>query len=131
MRDDPQTRIAAARSLVGTPFRLQGRSCHGLDCVGLVASVYDLNDAVPDSYAMRGFDPAAAERLLDRHFERRQASRPEPGDVMLLAPGFAQLHLGVWTGDGLVHAHAGLRRVVETPGLPDQRIVGIWCQETD
>ena len=45
---------------------------------------------------------------------------------MLMATGPGQLHLGVWTGEGLVHADAGLRRVVERPGVPPWRVLGMW-----
>jgi hypothetical protein len=38
---------------------------------------------------------------------------------MLLRPGERQLHLAVLTGSGFVHAHAGIRRVVEAPGFPE------------
>lgn len=131
MRDKVAARIARARSFVGTPFRLQGRGRDGLDCVGLVAAAHDLKADIPDTYALRGFDRAAAESLLDHHFARRGAEGLLEGDVVLLLPGAAQLHLGIWTGAGLIHAHAGLRRVVETPGPPGHYIAGIWHQETD
>ena len=40
----------------------------------------------------------------------------EAGDVLLLAAGPAQLHLAiVGVEGGIVHAHAGLGRVVHTP----------------
>ena len=68
---------------------------------------------------------------LDRHFTRRLAGAPQVADILLLQPGLDQLHLGLWTGTGLVHAHAGLRRVVETPGQPSFPLLGIWYQETD
>lgn len=81
MRSDVSSRVAAARALIGTPFRLAGA--------------------------------------------------PQVADILLLQPGLDQLHLGLWTGTGLVHAHAGLRRVVETPGQPSFPLLGIWYQETD
>lgn len=37
------------------------------------------------------------------------------GDVALLALGAGQFHLGLMGTDRMIHAHAGLRRVVETP----------------
>ena len=40
---------------------------------------------------------------------------PHAGDVLLLQPSAAQFHLGVWSGESLIHADGILRRVVETP----------------
>jgi hypothetical protein len=57
-------------------------------------------------------------------FRRRHTLKP--GDILLLNAGPAQLHLGIWTGAGLIHADAALRRVVETPGLPRWPILSIW-----
>lgn len=131
MLDKAAARIARARSLVGTRFRLQGRDRDGLDCVGLIAIAHGVSDGVPDDYAIRGADRLVAMDLLDRHFARRRKGPPQPGDIVLLALGITQLHLGIWTGAGLVHAHAGLRRVVETPGPLDHPIAGLWHQETD
>lgn len=131
MPDDVATRIARARSFIGTPFRLQGRDRGGVDCVGLIAVVHGLTEGVPDNYTLRGFDRPSAEVLLDRHFARRDRTWPLAGDVLLVLPGVAQLHLGIWSGTGLIHAHAGLRRVVETPGTITHAIAGIWHQETN
>lgn len=128
---DVAARIERARSFIGTPFRLQGRTRDGLDCVGLIAVIHDLKDVAPDNYGLRGVDRTAAEVLLRRHFKLRFDGAPRPGDVLLLLPGSAQLHLGLWTGSGLVHAHAGLRRVVETPGPLSHPIASFWHQETD
>ena len=75
--------VAAARALVGVPFRLHGRDRDGLDCVGLAA-------------------------------------------LALVRPGPLQLHLMIGTGAGFVHAHAGLGRVVETPGLSPWPVLGWW-----
>lgn len=38
----------------------------------------------------------------------------------------AQLHLAVRTKQGFVHAHAGIRRVVETPGEPQWPLLGAY-----
>jgi cell wall-associated NlpC family hydrolase len=123
--------VAAARALIGTPFRLQGRDRDGLDCIGLIAAVHGLEADAPRTYAPRGTPVDQAMEVLDRHFARRLAAAPQVADILLLQPGLAQLHLGLWTGAGLVHAHAGLRRVVETPGPPAFPLLGIWYQETD
>ena len=131
MPSDVSSRVAAARALIGTPFRLQGRGRDGLDCIGLIAVVHGLEPEAPRSYALRGTPSDQAMEMLDRHFARRSAAPPQVADILLLRPGLAQLHLGFWTGAGLVHAHAGLRRVVETPGLPAFPLLGIWHQEAD
>ena len=51
---------------------------------------------------------------------------PHAGDLLLLAPGPYQHHLAILTDRGFVHADAGLRRVVETPGWPAWPLVGAW-----
>ena len=45
---------------------------------------------------------------------------------MLMNVSSEQLHLGVRTRCGFVHAHAGLRRVVETPGMPEWPIAAVY-----
>lgn len=130
MPPDAAFRVAQARALIGTPFRLQGRDADGLDCIGLIAVVHGMTRLAPRAYALRGTPVDQAVAVLDRHFARRTGGVPWAGDLLLLQPGMAQLHLGLWTGCGLVHAHAGLRRVVETPGPLGLPLLGIWYQET-
>jgi hypothetical protein len=48
------------------------------------------------------------------------------GDVMLMSAAADLLHLGVRTCEGFVHAHAGIGRVVETPGMPAWPLLGVW-----
>lgn len=47
-------------------------------------------------------------------------------DVLLFASGPGQLHLAVRAGGGLVHADAGLRRVVLRPGVAPWPLLGAW-----
>ena len=117
---------AAALEAVGTRFRLHGRSTDGLDCVGLVAVALragGYSGEVPTGYALRGGDWGVLDRLLVR------VAEAEPGDVLLMAVGPGQIHLGIGTATGFVHADAGLRRVVERPGAPPWPILGIWRME--
>lgn len=118
-----------ARALIGVRFRLHGRS-EGLDCVGVAAAALRAagwrGDA-PTGYPLRGGDPGRVAALLDARFARATDARA--GDLMLIATGPGQLHLGVRTDGGFVHADAGLGRVVERPGAPPWPILGAWRWE--
>lgn len=121
---------AAAATLVGTPFRLHGRDpLRGLDCVGVVtASLALIGRPVAEAmhYSLRQTDFAPLLPLLERAgFSPTDRGRA-PGDVIACVPGPAQLHLVVCVAGGFVHAHAGLRRVVITPGPLPWRTVSTW-----
>lgn len=116
-----------ARALVGTRFRLQGRSPDGLDCVGLGMTTFDVPcDCVRRNYRMRGDHEAEVRAFLAGHFRRVPLAQLHAGDLMLMRVAADQLHLGVRTEDGFVHAHAGLRRVVETPGMPEWPLIAAY-----
>ncbi len=110
--------VARARALIGTRFVAQGRDpAIGLDCVGLVVLVFGLEgQSVRDDYRLNGAHRDAILRFAAIDFRRVSRRRLRAGDVLLLRPGATQWHLGIWTGDGLVHADAGRRRIVERPG---------------
>lgn len=123
-------RIAAeALALVGTPFRLHGRSAEtGLDCVGLAALAAARaghEGTAPDHYGLRGGEFARfATWMADAGL--RRVRRARSGDMVLVRAGPAQFHLMVVVPGGHVHAHAGLRRVVEMPGASPWPVVGCW-----
>lgn len=116
-----------ARALVGTRFRPQGRSELGLDCIGLVVATFGLDpEEIRRDYRLSGEDRAELEGGLARHFRRVPHKWLRAGDVMLGRIGGRQLHLAVRTADGFVHAHAGIRQVVETPGIPEWDLLGVY-----
>ena len=116
-----------ARALVGTRFRPQGRSLDGLDCIGLVVNAFGIEPSVVrGNYRLRGESKTEIEAGLSEHFRRVRSRELRSGDVMLLAAGDRQLHLAVRTASGFVHAHAGLGRVVETPGVPQWPLLGVY-----
>lgn len=125
MHPRPDEIVARARALIGTCFRPQGRTATGgLDCIGLVALAIGARD-VPADYALRGGSVRRLEEGLAAA-GLAPAERIRPGDVLLFAAGPAQLHLGLFTGTGLVHGDAGLRRVTERPLPFPWPLLGIW-----
>lgn len=122
----------AALGLVGAPFRLQGRGrTTGLDCIGVIACALaktGRTSSFPESYHLRGGSLALFERGADAHgFRRLDLDQPLTlGDVLLCRPGPAQFHLMVLTGQGLVHAHAGLGRVVLMPAPAPWPLIAAW-----
>lgn len=111
----------AAEALVGTSFRLNGRDpATGLDCIGLlVAALVAIGKPapIPSGYTLKL-------RNLDRWLPDPAACGFAitegpiiPGDVVLLELGPCQQHLAIALEAGrFIHAHAGLRRVVEGSG---------------
>lgn len=124
MADEGAAIVARARALIGVRFRPQGRSREaGLDCIGLVAAA--LEAPAPDDYRLSGGSMARLTTSL-RAAGLRPVDDCQAGDVLVLAAGPGQPHLGVWTGAGLVHADARLKRVVERPGRPAWRVLSSW-----
>lgn len=99
--------------------------------MGLVLEVFRIRpDAVRRDYSLRGQAEDELKSQLKRFFRPVPAAKRRTGDLLLLAPGADQLHLAVLTERGFVHAHAGLRRVVETPGEPQWPTLGAFRRRT-
>lgn len=117
---DPGERIfAAAQAMVGVPFRAQGHDPEtGLDCVGLVWAAHaaaGVRLVRPSGYPLRGWRRARIEAALVEAGLREARDAGRPGDVVLMALPAGQYHLALTGAASIVHAHAGLRRVVEAP----------------
>lgn len=123
-----------ASALVGTRFRLHGRDAvTGLDCIGLVLVAYrqagvDIAPVLED-YPLRGMALAAIIEAFTASGLTLREGAPYTGDIALIACGHGQYHTALIGPDSHIHAHAGLRRVVETPGWPDG-VVGVFTMDT-
>lgn len=119
-------RIRRARLLIDAPFRLHGRAPEtGIDCVGLIALAIRRARLAPTGYALRGGTAEGWRAMLDAAASRRRGAW-RAGDVLLMRAGPMQFHLGIWTGESMIHADARLRRVIETPGDPQWPVLGAW-----
>ena len=121
----------AAESYIGARFRLHGRDpVTGFDCLGLVlVAMRDIGRPVrmPLRYVLRTADPERYLRLAESAgFVEVTVPSAERGDIVAIEPGPAQLHLAVVVSGGVVHAHAGLRRVVHSPFPLPWAVVRQW-----
>lgn len=120
--------VTRARDLIGVRFRPQGRSAvEGVDCVGLVLLAYALpGDIGRRDYRLRGGSKRELLTALSGPFRRVARTRVRTGDLLVLEPGPGQLHLAIRSDRGLIHADAGLRKVVERPGDTPWPLVALF-----
>ena len=122
----------AAETLCGCPFRLHGRDrITGLDCIGVLAVALQMigrEVRFPSGYLLRTERYAGLTEVAAVHGFVAATGAIEPGDVLFVRPGPAQMHLlvaGSLSGR-FVEAHAGLGRVVSRPGPIALPILQSW-----
>jgi cell wall-associated NlpC family hydrolase len=123
--------VDAARCLIGTPFRHQGRTPGwALDCAGLVvhvASVFEL-----DYFDQAGYSRHPSDGLLEAALDgqpclaRVALDAIKPGDVLLMKFDSDPQHLAIYAGfnpaagsETIIHAEIRARKVCEH-GFNDQ-----------
>ena len=112
--------IAEARGWIDVPFRHQGRSTSGVDCIGIFSCISQKigrNIPVPNNYTHHP-DQKFLLSEMERLFDRIEKSELAPGDLVLLR--FADdrrrvpnRHVAIRTDLGLLHASATFRKVTE------------------
>ena len=125
--------IAAARRYDGSRWRHMGRSCLGIDCVGLVLlAARDIGHQVDDvpSYR-RGANGYDVVREIAARTVPARLAEPAEGDIILFRESLYPCHCGILArehgapGDApfwsLIHAHAKRGRVLEEPYEPHWR----------
>jgi cell wall-associated NlpC family hydrolase len=106
--------METARTYLGVPFKHQGRTRSGVDCVGLIVCVaHDLGLSKADFTAYpRVPDGRTFQAELRKHLDQKFGD-PEPGDIVVLALGPYPCHVGIITDHGIIHALERCNRVAE------------------
>lgn len=126
--------MAAARALVGTPFRHQGRTAYGLDCIGLIILARHTLAPWGGMQTAADYQHNPNGKLLEI-FPRfaTPIDEPEEGAVAVMVWPMQKhaSHVGIVTPTTIIHAYAAARRVVET-GYREpwvRRTVSLWRVE--
>lgn len=128
---NPESLGEAAARLVGSPFRLHGLDpATGLDCVGLVVASLAMlggHPVAPHGYGLRNLRVGQWLPFAERSGLMQAQGAIGPDEVLLTTLGYAQHHLLITVGnDDVVHAHAGLRRVVRHQRDHTLRLCARW-----
>ena len=125
-----------AHKYIGVPFKHQGRTDRGLDCVGLV--ILAARDCGYDRYKEFAYgkepDSKILLNVLREHFGQPVDRPPKVNDVLLarLHTSGMATHVGIVTthphGLGVIHAYGTIERVTYqllTPKMIN-KIVGVY-----
>lgn len=109
--------VAAARTWLGVPFRYQGRSENGIDCVGVVVeSLATLGISLDVEPYGKQVSGDTVLRQLQAIGRRVLFAEARPGDIAVLNYRGESNHIGILTGERtMIHSLAFARRVVEQP----------------
>ena len=98
--------VSHARSFVGVPYLHQGRTRHGLDCVGLVVRV--VNDLGISDFDASHYGRVPSGRMMVRvlqdYCDTVKPADLRPGDLVHIAYDKHPQHLAILTDHGMVHA---------------------------
>lgn len=108
--------VRAARELVGVPYRHQGRTRNGLDCLGLVLLAADAVKIMPLEAGRTNYGRAPLDELLaglPRYCDTIEDDAP--GAIVAIRwPGDRRTgHVAICAGATLIHSYSNMGRVVE------------------
>jgi cell wall-associated NlpC family hydrolase len=121
----------AACALAGTRFRLHGRDpAAGIDCVGLITCALRAIGREPPQiprYTLRNLTFAPFATIVEQAGFSACKGKILGGDLLLLRPSAGQFHLAIALAEArLIHAHAGVGRVVFSPMPAPACTFGHW-----
>lgn len=108
--------ISAARECLGTPFQHQGRiNSLALDCAGVivhVATKFGLQSIEPTGYG-RSPCNGMLEAAADEQTYLARVTTMQAGDVLMMRFTGEPQHVGIYTGENIIHAYESVGKVVE------------------
>ena len=130
MNETGERVAVTARAMLGVRFRPQGRDpAYGVDCIGLAAraigSVMPL-PPLPRDYPLRGGSADRIVETVDALGLDHATGAARSGDLLLCEAGPMQFHLAIIVAEGLIHADAGIGRVVLRPGPSPWPVLARW-----
>jgi len=111
---DSSDLVRQSRDWLGVPFRHQGRSRYGVDCVGLVVCVFgELGVTLKDDRVYRR--EVSPERLFQVSGQDfKPVTAPTAGDIMVYkVTGYPTPHVAINAGETIIHAFYKHGKVVE------------------
>ena len=109
--------VEQARGYLGTPFRHQGRTAQGLDCVGLLIRVAKDLDLLDRMYDYTRYGKAYPPEKLIEELKTMMRVKPVwqrlPGDILVFSTPYYPCHCAIFTGSTIVHAYNLTGKVTE------------------
>ncbi|MEO1720952.1 MAG: NlpC/P60 family protein [Pseudomonadota bacterium] len=103
--------VGAARSWAGVPWRHQGRTRSGIDCVGLVLRVAETVGLDVSGVDIPDYGREPDGRLFGlfaRNLTRITQEHARPGSVIVFARGTSACHAGIVLDDVGLYLHASV-----------------------
>ena len=110
--------VSAARSMLGTPWKHQGRSTRKVDCVGLVYVVAEKIGALPEGVVIppyRREPDGSVQSYFEKYMDRVSRTNLKPGTVLLHSFAGSPFHASIVVdpdAGAIIHAYASRRAVV-------------------